>query len=307
MSRPTLALVTLALGLAFAARPVHAQELNCTVSINRQQLTGNEYEFLDELRSQVERYFNDRAWTDDVYDNRERIDCTVQITITQAVSLTQFNAQIAVQATRPIYGTAQRSLTLRLLDNTWAFNYARGQALVFDLNRFDSLSSVLDFYALVVLGTDYDTFSELGGQTYWERARQVADLGRVVTSDLGNGWTALNSTDDRSRSDLVQQMLDPVFLPLRRAQFAYHFGALDRFTADPETSWTAALATLEALHGLYLTFNRRRYATDVFYSAKFTELASLFRDAPQRNEAYAYLSEMDATHLSTDDVLVNGQ
>ncbi len=307
MSRLTLA-VSLALAFAAAlAAPARAQELNCTVSINRQQLTGNEYEFLDELRNQVERYFNDRAWTDDVYDNRERIDCTVQITVTRAVSLTQFQAQIAVQATRPIYGTAQRSPTLRLLDNTWQFNYARGQALIFDLNRFDSFASVLDFYALVILGTDYDTFSELGGQPHWDRARQVADLGRVVTSDLGNGWTALNSTDDRSRSDLVQQMLDPAFRPLRLAQFSYHFGALDRFTAAPDASWTSALATLEALHDLYLTFNRRRYATDVFYSAKFTELASLFREAPQRNEAYSYLSEMDATHLSTYDVLVSGR
>ncbi len=306
MSRLTLAL-GLVLALAAGAAPAHAQELNCTVAINRQQLTGSEYEFLDELRNQVERYFNDRAWTDDVYDNRERIDCTVQITITQAVSLTQFNAQIAIQATRPIYGTAQRSPTLRLLDNSWQFNYARCQALTLDLNRFDSFSSVLDFYALVIIGTDYDTFSELGGQTYWERARQVADLGRAVTSDLGKGWTALNSTDDRSRSDLVQQMLDPTFLPLRRAQFAYHFDALDHFTTTPEASWTAALASLEALHELYLTFNRRRYATDVFYSAKFTELASLFRESPQRNEAYSYLSEMDATHLSTYDVLVSGR
>ena len=42
-------------------------------------------------------------------------------------------------------------------------------------------------------------------------------------------------------------------------------------------------------------------------SRSLTELASLFREAPQRNEAYAYLSEMDATHLSTYDVLVSGR
>jgi hypothetical protein len=300
---PVLALMV-SLG---AARPVVAQELNCTVGINRAQLTGNEYEFLDELRTQVERYFNDRAWTDDVFDNRERIDCSVQITLTQALSLTQFTGQIAVQASRPIYGTAQRSVTLLLLDNTWQFAYARGQALVYDPNRFDSLTSVLDFYANVILATDYDTFAELGGQPYWDQARLIADLGRAVTSDLGVGWSSLSSTDDRSRSARVQQILDPAFLPLRRAQFAYHFGVLDRFTTAPEASWTAALATLEQLHELYLTFNRRRFATDVFYSAKATEIAALLREAPQRNEAYAYLSEMDAAHLSAYDVLVNSR
>ena len=299
-------LVALLAGLG-AARPAAAQELNCTVGINRAQLTGNEYEFLDELRTQVERYINDRAWTDDVFDNRERIDCSVQVTLTQALSLTQFTGQIAVQASRPIYGTAQRSVTLLLLDNTWQFSYARGQALVYDPNRFDSLTSVLDFYANVILATDYDTFAELGGQPYWDQARLTADLGRAVTSDFGVGWTSLSSTDDRSRSDLVQQMLDPAFLPLRRAQYAYHFGVLDRFTTAPEASWTAALATLQQLHELYLTFNRRRFATDVFYSAKATEIAALLREAPQRNEAYAYLSEMDGAHLAAYDVLVSGR
>ncbi len=308
MPRPVRLLPLLALLLAaFAAAPARAQELNCSVNINRAALTGNEYEFLDELRTQIERYFNDRAWTNDVFDNRERIDCTVQITLIASQSLTQFSANIAVQASRPIYGTAQRSTTLLIGDDAWIFNYARGQALVYDPNRFDSFTSVLDYYALVVLATDYDSFAPLGGQPFWDRARLVAELGRANQSDLGTGWSSRTSTDDRSRSDLTQQMLDPAFLPLRRAMFEYHYGVLDHFTTAPEASWVKALETLTTLHDLYLTFNRRRFATDVFYAAKAPEIALLLREAPQRNEAYAYLSEMDAPHLSTYDVLVNSR
>ncbi len=295
------------LALLLAALPAHAQELNCTVNINRAALTGNEYEFLDELRTQVERYFNDRAWTSDVFDNRERIDCTVQITLVASQSLTQFSANIAVQASRPIYGTAQRSTTLLIGDDAWTFNYARGQALIYDPNRFDSFTSVLDYYALVVLATDYDTFAPLGGQPFWDRARLIAEFGRANQSDLGRGWSSQNSTDDRSRSDLTQQMLDPAFLPLRRAMYDYHYTVLDHFTAAPEAAYVKALETLTTLHDLYLTFNRRRFATDVFYASKAPEIALLLREAPQRNEAYAYLSEMDAPHLSTYDVLVNSR
>ena len=297
-----LALVALA-GLVLAA-PARAQELNCTVGIDRASLTGNEYEFLNDLQFEVQRYLNDRAWTPDVFDNRERIDCSVQIILTQALSLTQFQAQIAVQSTRPIYGTAQRTPTLLLLDDAWVFNYTRGQSLVYDPNRYDPFLSVIDFYANILLATDYDTFSELGGQPYYEQARLIADLGRSNATAVGWGNEA---GADRSRYTLVQELLDPAFLPLRRAQFTYHFGVLDRFTTDPEEAWVEALAMLGSLHELYLNFNRRRYATDLFFSTKFAELADLLRESPQRNEAYAFLSEMDAAHLSTYDALVSGR
>lgn len=302
--RSRLALVVAVVALAGAAAPARAQELNCAVTINRSTLTGNEYEFLDDLRFEVERYLNNRAWTPDVYDNRERIDCNVLITLTAALSLTSFQAQIAVQSSRPIYGTAQRTPTLLLRDDQWIFNYTRGQSLVYDPNRYDAFLSVLDFYANVLLATDYDTFEELGGQPYYEQARLIADLGRSNPTAVGWGSEA---GSDRSRYTLVQEMLDPAFLPLRRAQFTYHFGVLDRFAAQPEQAWAEALATLGSLHELYLNFNRRRYATDLFFSAKFAELADLLRESPQRNEAYAFLSEMDAAHLATYDALVSGR
>ena len=59
------------------------------------------------------------------------------------------------------------------------------------------------------------------------------------------------------------------------------------------------------LHELYLQFNRRRYATDVFYAAKYQELVDLLIDSPQRNEAYALLSEMDQAHIGPYDALVS--
>lgn len=287
-----------------ASGPAGAQELNCDVMINRQSLTGTEYGFLDDLRTEVARYLNNRAWTDDVVDTDERIDCSFQITFTASPSLSSFNAQVAVQATRPVYGTAQRTTTFVVVDESWDFAYTRGQPLIFDLNRFDPLTSVLDYYANLILGYDYDTFSELGGTEYFERARRVADLGR--TSPNPGGWGG-QLGEERSRYALVQDLLDPEFVPLRRAYYTYHLGVLDPFLIQPQEAWVDGLAMLAELHELYLQFNRRRYATDVFYSAKYQELTQLYAEAPQRNEVYALLSEMDAAHIGTYDALVNGQ
>ena len=287
-----------------AVAPLRAQELACQVTINRQALSGNEYVFLDDLEDAVFRYLNNRAWTDDQFADRERIECSFQITLTEAPSLSSFVGQLVVQASRPIYGTAQRSTSILLRDETWEFNYTRGQSLIYDPNRFDALTSVLDFYANIILGVDYDTFSELGGTEFFNQARLIAEVARSNASSPGWGQ---DPSQERSRYALTEQLLDPRFEPLRRAHYTYHFGVLDHFLLQPEVAWAEALVMFQELHELYLQFNRRRYATDIFYGSRYQEFVALLLEAPQRNEAYALLSEMDAAHLGTYDALVNGQ
>ena len=300
----------LALLLALAATalaPARAQERNCQITLNRDAITGTEFDFLDEFRQEVFRYINNRAWTDDVFRPEERIDCQIQLTFTAALSQTSFTAQLVVQASRPIYGTAQRTTTMRVADNTWEFTYARGQSLIYDPNRFNPLTSVLDYYANLILGYDYDTFSPLGGTRFFERALRIAELSRTTSAGApGEGWFG-QGVEDRARFTLANELLDPVFQPVRQAQYDYHFVVLDHFIVRHEQAWDDAIATLTALHELYLQNNRRRFVTDVFFGAKYQEFAALLADAPQRNQAYALLSEMDSAHLGTYDSLVNSR
>ena len=298
--RPLLILPALSLVVLALAAPARAQELRCTVNVNISALQGTEFSHLNDLREGIERYVNDRAWTDDVFLERERIDCSISVIFQRALNLNTFEAQLTVTASRPVYGTQQRTQTFVVQDTRWGpFTYTQGQGLIYSPNRFDALVSVLDFYANLILGYDYDTFSGLGGQPYFERARAIAELARGVDAE---GWFVVG--DDRTRGALIQQLLDPRYVPLRQASFDYHFGVLDHFTTRHEEAWDTAMEVLTALNELYQEFNARRFATDVFFSAKHTELAALLADAPRRNEAYELLAEMDAPHLSTYDAIV---
>ncbi|MFN3595647.1 MAG: DUF4835 family protein [Rubricoccaceae bacterium] len=294
-----------ALALLLAASPVRAQELFCEVTVNRSAIQGTEYAFLDELRGDLMRYLNDRAWTEDVFGPREQIDCTIQIIVRSAQTLTQFTGEIVVQASRPIYGTGQRSNTLVISDNAWNFTYTRGQNLVYDPSRYDSFLSVIDFYAYLILGYDYDTFDEMGGQAHFERARRIAELGRAAPGAVG--WVNESSLEQRSRLDLVSQLLDPAYAALRRAHFTYHYHVLDHFLVDHERAWETLMEMLASLNEQFLQQSQRRYSTDLFFTARYRELVDVLREAPQRNMAYAYLSQMDPVHLSAYDALVAGR
>jgi hypothetical protein len=282
---------------ALSVQPASAQELDCRVSVNYAQVSGTEFAFLDELADQIEIYLNQRSWTEDRFDDQERISCTFSVSITEAEGLDRFRARLTVGSQRPIWGTPSRTQVFQILDNSWTFNYNRGQALVFDLNRFDNLTSVVDFYAFLILGYDYDTFSELGGTPYFEQARRISELAQ------GQGvqdWQSIG--DDQTRGTLVRQLLDTRFQRLRSAYFLYHFGGLDRFTTNYENAWETAVEALEQVHELF-TETSRRYAIDVFFATKSGEITDLFAEFPRRGHLYAMLVEMDPARAGSYDRL----
>lgn len=278
---------------------VQAQEFNCQVTVNYQQLSGSEFTFLSDLEEQIEAYMNERSFTQDRFIDVERIDCIMQIIFEEAVTLTSFQARMVLSTSRPIYGVPQTSTILQISDQGWQFNFTQGTPLVFDLERFDPLTSVFDFYAFLMLGYDYDTFDEYGGTIYFERARRIAEL---AESQGAAGWTDLGG--ERGRADLVDQVLDPRFKPLRKAYFDYHFGGLDLFVAETEEARRNTLAAIESLEDLYDEVSRS-YVLDIFFSTKADELAAIFDDSPLSSEAYDLLSRLDPSNLPKYSKLVN--
>lgn len=274
---------------AFLSR-AQAQELRCDVSVNYQQVSGTEYTFLDELAPRVEEYMNQRSWTDDRFRDVEQIDCDMNIIIQEALSLTEFDAQLTLVTRRPIYGTAQSTLVTRINDPDWQFTYTQGQPLISDVERYDPFTSLLDFYAYVTLGYDYDTFSELGGTLYFEQARRIVD---VAESNGATNWSKVGATSGRAA--LVRQLLDPRFRPLRRAYFTYHLEGLDRFVTETEAAREAVFAVLENLRTVSEE-SARQYVLDVFFNTKASELAAVFEDSPRSSEAYNLLTQIDPAH-----------
>jgi hypothetical protein len=209
---------------------------------------------------------------------------------------------VVVTSSRPIYGTPRTTPVFQIIDSNWRFQYNRGQPLIFNPNSFNALTSLLDFYAYMILGYDYDTFSELGGTPHFERAREISELAQAQGDE---SWRSVG--DDQTRTTLVRQLLDARYLPLRRAYFLYHLGTLDRFTRDPETAWQTGASAVEGIYELFLDVSRK-YATDLFFAAKASEIVQLFEDADDvRNELYALLVEMDPARSSEYDRLLNRQ
>jgi hypothetical protein len=300
VSRVSAVIACLVAMLVVGPRAASGQELDCTVGINISQLSGQEYTHLTNLKTKIEEYLNDRTWTEDRFLEHERINCSLSVVFQPTNSLSDFSAKLIVNTRRPIYNTTQSTPIMKISDQNWEFSYTEGQPLTRTASQHDdNLTSVLDFYAFMMLGYDYDTFSELGGTPYFEEARDIAERAQRATS--GGGWST-SGGGQRSRAELITQLLDSRFEPLRRAYFNYHFGGLDHFVSDLETARVTVLEVLRNLQELSQN-TPRSYALNQFMTAKQSELMAVFQDSEQSSAAYDVLTQLDPS--SNYEKLVN--
>lgn len=281
---------------------LQAQELNCTVNINDRQISGSSYDYVSELKGEIEEYLNGRRWTDDRFEENERIQCNMQVVLTNVDSQFNYTAEVVISIRRPIYNTNQMSATLVISDSNWRFDYPQNKNLIYDELQFDELTSFLDFYAYIILGIDYDTFSELGGSTYFNRAQNIFELGQNAGTP---GW-GRSIGAQRNRFGLINDLTSSAYSDLRSAIYRYHRLGLDQFTLNPDLAREEMLEALSKIRDTKRMVSNN-YLFDLFFGTKYTEITAIFRDAGQekRNRAYNILRDTDPAHTSEYERLQN--
>ena len=273
-----------------------AQEFNCAVNINDEQLEGTSYDYVKQtLATDLASYINEFRWTETEVLEHERINCQISIILTSANTDYTYSAEAVISARRPIYGTMQETSSIIVSDQAWQFSYPEGRSLVHDELTFEALTGFIDYYAYLMLGYDFDSFAELGGSDYFAKAQDVVDLAQ---SSNAIGW-ARSSNNRRNRFTLVADIMNSSYDDLRRAYYKYHREALDGFTQNPDQAREAALEAFELIQ----TTKRRstsNFLFDLFFDAKSREIAAMLADAKSQIKlaAYTILSETDQAHLS---------
>lgn len=277
-----------------SVQPGMAQEIDANVSIDRSQISGTSLGFLDNLSTELESYISEYQWSNTDFRDYERINVDMQITLLSIDNDYNVEAQVFIRSSRPIYNSTRQTAVFLFRDENWVFNYTPNRSLIHDELQFDALTSLIDFYAYIILGFDFDTFEELGGSSYYRDAQDIVSLAQTTSSD---GWSRGNNR--RNRAQLTSDLLSTSFEPYRRALYQYHRHGLDMFLEDPEEARQQILQALEKIQQAQRNTSSE-VLFDIFFNAKYRELVSIFEDAePQvRLKAFNLLSEIDQSHLS---------
>ena len=268
-----------------------SQELNCSVQvISPQASSSQDKKILQTLQQSVYEFVNNRKWTNDVIQQDERIECSVIITVTDKPSADIFNGNIQIQARRPVYKSSYNSLLLNVLDKNFSFKYIEYQPMEFVENTFtNNLTSILAYYAYVIVGADYDSFSQEGGTPYYQKAQTIVSNAQSANE---KGWKS--TEDDHNRYWLTENILNSTYKPLRECFYKYHRTGFDLMAEDLPSGRAAVLSSLDLLKKVYDN-KPGNYSLTLFFLAKADEIVNLFTlaEPAEKTKVLALVNEID--------------
>lgn len=276
-----------------------AQELNCKVTVNADQIQGTNRTVFESLEKSITEFMNERRWTDFEYLTEERIECSIYLIISHQ-SGNSFAGEMQVQSTRPVHNTNYKSPIFSFKDQNVEFSYYEGDALTFDETSFgNNLTEMLAYYAYIIVGTDCDSFALMGGTPFYKKAEDIVNQAQSTNT---KGWRAFE--DGRNRYALITSIVDDIAKPYREYLYTYHRLGLDEMTISPDKSRTKINDNLTILKEIYKERPSNIIVSE-FAETKLDELINVYSKATptERKNAYDILSYLVPTLQHRMDAL----
>ena len=228
--------------LMLAVLGINAQELQVKVNINHSQIQGTDASVFENLQQTMEQFLNERTWTELQFQQNERIQATLNITVNKYLrDENRFECTALIQANRPVYNSAYNSTLYNNRDANFNFDFQQFDQLNFVEENIDNqLTALLAYYAMLIIGFDLDSFSQMGGTDVLQRCLVLVNNAQ----NLGfAGWKSFE--DNRNRFAIINDYLDEAMKPFRQLQYDYYRKGLDEMANNPERGRTEISTALE--------------------------------------------------------------
>lgn len=268
----------------------HGQELNCKVTVNADQIQTSDRGIFKDMERGIAAFMNTRKWTTDNYKNYERINCGIFLNISRMPSIGSFVASAQITVARPVYNTNYETVLFNFADREWEFEYIESLPLEYNDNAYiNNLTSMLAYYAYIIIGMDSDSFAERGGDSYFQKALMVVNNAQASNRP---GWQSIGS--NRNRYNLIENINNPQMAELRKNTYKYHRLALDTFDKTPDESRQLVLTVLKNMKTVWQIYPNSIFIIS-FFDTKANELVNIFSEGNLgvRREAFDILSAID--------------
>ncbi len=267
-----------------------AQELNARVSVMSGQISSSvDKKTFQTLQAALANFLNNRRWTNDSYQQQEKIVCNFLLNLTQEIEPNIYQAILTVQAGRPVYNSSYVSPLINFQDVDVAFKYVEFQTLEFNENNVSgsdpaaaNLTAIFAYYAYMILGLDYDSFSPRGGDAYYKKTQNIvagAADGRNIT-----GWKAFDG--QQNRYWLSENFTNSKYSLLHDTYYAYYRLGMDKMYENENQARQQILTALTHLNTLQ-NDNPNLMALQFFFLGKSDELSKLFKKSPPQEKVRA--------------------
>ncbi|MEO8770992.1 MAG: DUF4835 family protein [Ferruginibacter sp.] len=280
-----------------------AQELNARVTVVTTRVGNNvSRNTFNTLQTALNNFLNNRKWTNETYAANEKIDCNFLLNLESTDDINVYKGSLSIQAARPVFNTSYLSPIINFKDDDIAFKYVEFQQLDFNENRVtgtdalvSNLTAIFGYYANVIIGFDYASFSPHGGDPYFLKAQNIvnnAPDGRYVS-----GWKSFDGI--RNRYWLMENMSNSRYSIIHDVYYNYYRLGLDKLYEDDAKARAEMINVLNLLDN-FNKDNPNTMVNQFFFQGKFTELINIFSKAAPADKSHALelLTKLDLTNAN---------
>lgn len=271
----------------------NAQDLRCNISVNASQIQGTYRQVFQTLQTDLYEFMNNRSWSNNVYSADERIECNFLININEQIGPNEYKGTLQVQARRPVFGSSYTTVLFNFNDNDIQFSYQEFNKLEFNENSYgSSLTSLLAYYAYIVIGLDYDSFTPKGGTEFFKKAEKIVSNAQTAPE---KGWKSYESSR-KNRYWLVENLINTMYSPVRNAIYTYHRLGLDQMNSKVSEGRDEVTNSLLSIQKVYRDKpDPYLFLLKIFFDAKSDEIVNIYSEAyaSEKQRVYQTLSEID--------------
>ncbi|MFT6335511.1 MAG: hypothetical protein ACI86M_000005 [Saprospiraceae bacterium] len=271
-----------------------AQEFELEVKVGAPGLSMTNENIVPALQKQLYEFYNSNTWTEDTYQDHERIRGNIQLTIKEELSPTSFRGQLVVQTSRPIYNSNTSTPIMKYVDKNLTFAYDGLQNIRISTDGYaDNFSSILSFFAYFMLGMDYDSFSPMGGDPFFDQAFSLYN-GLPASIQRGDGGWTQDDKRQQNRYFLIENVRSPKFRRMREAMYSYHRKGMDKMHSDFNEGRAVILEAITDVGRVNKEINNT-ILPQMFADTKRLEIVDIFitADADQKTKIRSIMLSID--------------
>lgn len=278
-----------------------SQELDCSVRVNSRQVEGSDKQVFTNMQKAIHEFMNNTKWTNYNFQIQERIECTFLFTINERIASDEFAGKLNVVVSRPVFGTSYNTSLLNWEDKDIHFYFIEDQPIEYSENAYTTnLAAILGFYANIVLGLDFDSFSKFGGTPFFEQAQNIVNMAQ---SGGERGWSSFDS--QKNRYWLAENYNNNSYAGIREANYMYHRLGLDKMQDNLDMGRTKIVEALELLERV----NEQRpnlFIMQLFLEAKSDEIINIFKEASsmEKSKVVEIMKQLDPANSSNYDKIM---
>ncbi len=278
-----------------------AQEFRATVEVNSQQIEGTNKNVFETLKEALNTYMNETKFSDATFSPNEKIECRLFFTIAE-YSDDRMKGDLQVQLSRPVYNSTYTTTLFNFRDQKIEFDYREGDPLIYNESMSENnLTAILDYYANLLLAIDFDSFSPLGGQRFYDRAQSIV---QQQQSSGEIGWRTFE--DNKNRAAVLNSYTESNTSGIRNLLYNYHRKGLDEMVTSPDKGRAVITESLEEMKKIGDNAPMS-VALSILRDAKLDELVNVYSKAPdtERTKAYDILQPLYPTEQQRLDKIKN--